>query len=157
MPNSDNQDGVHNKITKIIYQKEVADDNSSLSTVAQSFGGNLTTAKNFFLTAEAQALSDTNGTQLEYAIHADGNGLIFTIAFGTKGAGTAEADDWAEKWKTGKKTLTDADGWFNTSCFVSKLDGNNGGDAANNSKTDDEMIALKARFAVAEDHTPHLF
>ena len=112
MPNSDTQDGLHNKITKIIYQKEVAADGSYPSNVAQSFSGNLTTAKDFFLTAEAQALNDTNGTQIEYAIHADGNGLIFTIAFGTKGAGTAEGDDHAAKWTETKDALIAADNWI---------------------------------------------
>ena len=146
MTNSDTQDGLHNKITKIIYQKELAED-SSISNVAQSFGGNLTTAKNFFLTAEAQALSDTNGTQLEYAIHADGNGLIFTIAFGTKGGNIAEADDWAATWSTTKDSLIAADKWFKPTTYV--LTGKN-------IDNEDEEGTFDA-IARAIDATPHLF
>ena len=159
MPNSDTQDGLHNKITKIIYQKEVAADGSYPSNVAQSFSGNLTTAKDFFLTAEAQTLNDTNGTQIEYAIHADGNGLIFTIAFGTKGAGTAEADDWAGTWKTGKKTLVDAGGWY-AAAITTGLDtlAGRSGLAENNSKSDEECTAIgNPKYALAADSGDHLF
>ena len=97
MPNSDNQDGVFNKITKE-YRLYKTDGASSIVVVTQSFGGNVETAKSTFLTDDALTNNDTNGTQLEYAITADGNGLKMTIAFGTKGAGTAEADDWAATW-----------------------------------------------------------
>ena len=111
MPNSDTQDGLHNKITKIIYQREFTDE-STQANVTQSFSGNLTTAKNFFLTAEAQAVNDTNGTQLEYAITADGNGIKFTIAFGTKGTSDIDPDDdWAALWATTKDSLVGADKW----------------------------------------------
>ena len=88
--------------------------------------------------------------------------MIFTIAFGTKGAGTAAEDDWAAKWKAGKKTLSDAGGWFSAGTFQTPLDANVSDpnmetSAANNTKSDDECKAIQPRYAVAEDHTPHLF
>jgi len=116
MPNSDNQDGVFNKITKEIkFYKPVGDSRSedaSDEVIAQSFGGNIETAKSHFFHPDALTNNDTNGTQLDYAITADGNGIKFTIAFGTKGAGTAQADDWADKWLTTKNSLMTADKWI---------------------------------------------
>ena len=117
MPNSDNQDGVFNKITKEIkFYKPVGDSRSedaSDEVIAQSFGGNIETAKSHFFHADALTNNDTNGTQLDYAITADGNGIKFTIAFGTKGTGTAEADDWAGTWTTTKDSLLAANKYVN--------------------------------------------
>ena len=112
MPNSDNQDGVFNKITKEYkFYKRLED--SSEAVVTQSFGGNVETAKAHFFHADGLTNNDTNGTQLDYAITADGNGIKFTIAFGTKGtAGIAESDDWADKWTTTKDSLVAADKWI---------------------------------------------
>ena len=113
MPNSDNQDGVFNKITKEIRFYTVDEASSEEETViTQSFGGNVETAKAHFFHADGLTNNDTNGTQLDYAITADGNGIKFTIAFGTKGAGTAQADDWANTWLTTKDTLVSADKWI---------------------------------------------
>jgi len=117
MPNSDNQDGVFNKITKEIkyyhFNVEVPIEPVNDSVVTQSFGGNVETAKAYFFHADALTCNDTNGTQLEYAITADGNGIKFTIAFGTKGtAGIAESDDWADTWTTTKDSLVAADKWI---------------------------------------------
>ena len=109
MPNSDNQDGVFNKITKEI-RFYTGDDSEAV--VTQSFGGNVETAKAHFFHADGLTNNDTNGTQLDYAITADGNGIKFTIAFGTKGAGTAQADDWADQWLTTKNSLMAADKWI---------------------------------------------
>ena len=49
--------------------------------------------------------------KLEWAITADGNGLKFTIAFGTKGSPVVEADDWAKLWHSTKTTLEAADNY----------------------------------------------
>ena len=118
MPNSDNQDGVFNKITKEIRfytvnaDRATPEGDDSEAVITQSFGGNVETAKAHFFHADGLTNNDTNGTQLDYAITADGNGIKFTIAFGTKGAGTAQADDWADKWLTTKDTLVSADKWI---------------------------------------------
>ena len=105
MTNSDTTYGLHNKVTKIMYQKNlVADD-----IVSQSFSGNLTTAKDFFLTAEAQALNDAKATQLSYAITDDGNGLKFTIAFGVPE--NPDTTPWAKAWEDGKAALIADPGW----------------------------------------------
>jgi hypothetical protein len=113
MPNSDTQDGLFNKITKEIRNYEtLATDPLTKIVCPQAFGGNVETAKAYFFHADALTSNDTNGTQLEYAITADGNGIKFTIAFGTKGtAGIAESDDWADTWTTTKATLITANKW----------------------------------------------
>ena len=154
MPNSDNQDGVFNKITKEFryYQDEenTGDDDAAerigengqpldpeyiaeqlaKAVVTQAFGGNIETAKSHFFHADALTNNDTNGTQLDYAITADGNGIKFTIAFGTKGTGTAEADDWAGTWTTTKDSLLAANKYVNVRA---------------------------EQYWTAEDATPHLF
>ncbi len=107
MPNSDTEYGVYNKQTK-----EIRFYDESEAVVTQSFGGNVETAKAHFFHADGLTNNDTNGTQLDYAITADGNGIKFTIAFGTKGAGTAQADDWADTWTTTKDSLVAADKWI---------------------------------------------
>ncbi len=107
MPNSDTEYGVYNKQTK-----EIRFYDESEAVVTQSFGGNVETAKAHFFHADGLTNNNTNGTQLDYAITADGNGIKFTIAFGTKGAGTAAADDWAGTWATTKDTLVSADKWI---------------------------------------------
>ena len=100
MANSDNTHGVFNKLSK--DYKLVRIDRASGNLIepneilAQSFGGNIETAKDYFLTSDAKACFEAHGTQVQYAITADGNGLAWTIAFGTKGAGTAEGDDHAD-------------------------------------------------------------
>ncbi len=127
MPNSDNQDGVFNKMTREIryYHNngdldtlKYAEEPVNKSVVTQSFGGNIETAKSHFFHADALTNNDTNGTQLDYAITDDGNGIKFTIAFGTKGAGTAEADDWADKWRTTKDSLVAANKWIKATTYT---------------------------------------
>ena len=58
-------------------------------------------------------------TVLEWALVADDNGdntkLKTTFAFGTKGVGTAEADDWAEQYNTRKTTLKNANNYVKLS------------------------------------------
>ena len=129
MPNSDIQDGVHNKITKE-YRIVKADggwSNSANTEPGDSFngakadpevildpglGGDVDTAKNYFLTTNALANFDTDATQVSFAITADGKGLKWTAAFGTKGAGTAEGDDWAALFKARKDELIAARDWI---------------------------------------------
>jgi hypothetical protein len=149
MPNSDTQDGLFNKITKEIrFYKHLAD--SSEEVLAQSFSGNVETAKAYFLHADALTNNDTNGTQLEYAITADGNGLKFTIAFGTKGtAGIAESDDWADIWATTKDTLTAADKWFKPTTYVANTKELSEG-------IEGEDVTYTALVKII-DATPHLF
>ena len=57
MPNSDSQDGVHNKITKDIYfVKALVGDGAIVEPhekLAQSFSNNVDTAKAYFLTDNA--------------------------------------------------------------------------------------------------------
>jgi len=115
MPNSDSQDGVHNKITKDLYFVKTEANGTIISPhqrLSQSFSGNVDTAKAYFLTSNALDCIDTNATQAQFAITADGNGLTFTVAFGTKGAGTAEGDDWAALYKARKDALIAADDWI---------------------------------------------
>ena len=161
MPNSDNQDGVFNKITKEIrfykmfphtarllisgkYLQKM--ENESDEVIAQSFSGNVETAKSTMLHADALTNNDTNGTQLEYAITADGNGIKFTIAFGTKGtAGIAESDDWADKWTTTKDSLIAADKWIKATTYTGEKD-----------HEDDADVTYPAIWK-SIDATPHLF
>ena len=143
MPNSDTQDGLHNKITKEIRFYKMLEDSSD-EVIAQSFGGNVETAKSTMLHADALTNNDTNGTQLEYAITADGNGIKWTIAFGTKGTvGIAEADDWTGTWVTTKDSLIAADKWVKATTYI-KTDDN------------DEEVTHNAHWK-AIDATPHLF
>ena len=90
---------------------------STFLTKSQSFSGNLTTAKNTFLTSDAQACINDNGTQVQFAITSDGNGLKWTVAFGVP-ASTDEADSWAKKYKDTKKTLSDGNNWIQSGLLV---------------------------------------
>tara|TARA_B100000900_G_scaffold167517_1_gene142186 strand:+ start:408 stop:857 length:450 start_codon:yes stop_codon:yes gene_type:complete len=109
MPNSDNAFGTFNKITKVLYLKEYKDGQSTASNVEQNFGGNVETAKSYFLTDEALACINDNGTNVQYAITADGNGLKWTIDFGLPN--NNEADSWAKKYKDTKTTLVNNNQW----------------------------------------------
>ncbi len=145
MPNSDNQDGVFNKITKEIRFYKRAEDSSD-EVIAQSFSGNVETAKSTMLHADALTSNDTNATQLDYAITADGNGIKFTIAFGTKGtAGIAESDDWADKWTTTKDSLVAADKWIKATTYIGEKD-----------HEDDADVTYPVIWK-SIDATPHLF
>ena len=115
MPNSDTDYGVYNKQTKEIkYHYGENWRGITGGIITQSFGGNVETAKAHFFHADALTNNNTNGTQLDYAITADGNGIKFTIAFGTKGGDIAQADDWANTWLTTKNSLMAADKWIKT-------------------------------------------
>ena len=108
MANSDNAYGVFNKQTKIMVQKQHQAD-GSWNVISQNFSGNLATAKNFFLTAEALACINDNGTQVQFAITSDGNGLKWTVAFGT--VADASTKSWATKFTEAKDALVSGDGW----------------------------------------------
>jgi len=151
MPNSDTQDGLFNKITREFRNYEtlcLPDSSLSERVLPQAFGGNVETAKAYFFHADALTCNDTNGTQLEYAITADGNGIKYTIAFGTKGtAGIAEADDWADTWTTTKATLIAADKW------VLPIAQENWRETTANS-LDGYVVSMRWQ---SVDATPHLF
>ena len=119
MPNSDNTFGVFNKTTRI-YSIVYVDDQS---TVPQSFGGNVETAKSFFFTEDALACWNDNSTQIQWAITDDGNSLKVTNAFGTKGGALDPADDWAGIWSSTKTALQGADNWIKSSAMTMELDG----------------------------------
>ena len=127
MPNSDNTYGVFNKQTKIVYQKQHQAD-SSWDVVSQSFSGNLTTAKNFFLTAEAQACINDNGTQVQFAITGDGNGLKWTVAFGT--VTNPATKSWATKFTEAKDALVSGDGWAPSALTTDWVQADEGGTGA---------------------------
>lgn len=125
MANSDNAYGVFNKQTKIMYQKQhwaIGTDEDGIkntgswNVISQNFSGNLETAKNFFLTAEALACINDNGTQVQFAITSDGNGLKWTVAFGIK-ADPSEKP-WAEKFTETKDALISANGWAKSDLLV---------------------------------------
>ena len=105
MPNSDNTYGTFNKRTHILSQ---IDDGS---TALQNFA-DVDAAKSYFFTTDALSVWETNCTNLQWALVADGNGdntkLKVTFDFGTKGSATqVAADDWAEQHNTRKTALID--------------------------------------------------
>ena len=108
MPNSDTTYGTHNKQTKIISQ--TYDGSTALTSFA-----NVDAAKSFYFTDDALTVIDECCTVLEWALVADERGdntqLKTTFAFGTKGSGTPEADDWAEQYNSRKTILRNANGW----------------------------------------------
>ena len=97
MPNSDNQDGVHNKKTDI-YTRGANDDGGTYSSVDE--------AKAHLFSAAALTVIDECCTQVQYEL-VDNKTLKMTYAFGTKGTGTAEADDWTNQFATRSKALWD--------------------------------------------------
>ena len=149
MPNSDNAFGTFNKITKVLYLKEYKDGQSTASNVEQNFGGNVETAKSYFLTDEALACINDNATNVQYAITADGNGLKWTIDFGIPN--NNEADSWAKKYKDTKKTLTDNNGWVKQE-IQQNMDGSSVADWT--SPWSDSTVNT---YWSAEDDSDHLF
>jgi len=96
MPNSDNQDGVHNKKTDIYSRAD--GDSTTFADVAA--------AKAHLLSTAALTVIDECATQVEWELVSN-TGLKLTYAFGTKGTGTAEADDWTNQFATRSKALWD--------------------------------------------------
>lgn len=107
MPNSDNQDGVHNKETRIF--SKVGDDSTTFADVAA--------AQAYFLSPAALTVFDECATQLQWGLIGNSQ-LKVTYAFGTKGTGTAESDDWTAQFHSRKDALQKATaGPFNVSAI----------------------------------------
>jgi hypothetical protein len=104
MPNNDDTYGTFNKRTHIYSQETNAEGYQAVDEIVTF--ANTTEAKNLFLPSALQTVYDECCTTLQWALVADGNGdntkLKVTFDFGTKGAGTAEADDWAAQFNTRK-------------------------------------------------------
>jgi len=120
MTNSDNTYGTYNKRTNILSQ--IDDGSTALTTFADT-----NTAVAHFFTSDAQAVFNECCTELQWALVADDNGdntkVKYTMAFGTKGSGTAEADDWAEQFNSRKQALIDSSTWGNNGySFVTSTD-----------------------------------
>ena len=116
MPNSDNQDGVHNKKTDIYSRSD--QDSTTFSNVNE--------AKAHLLSAAALTVIDECATQVEWELVSN-TGLKVTYAFGTKGTGTSEADDWTNQFATRSKALWDErKGPFNVSAMAFDHSGGTG-------------------------------
>ena len=108
MPNSDNTNGVHNKITNI-YSRASSGDSTTFADVAA--------AKAHLLSAAALTIIDECATQVEWEAVSN-TGFKVTMAFGTKGTGTAEDDDWTAQFHSRKKALESKKGPFNVSAMA---------------------------------------
>lgn len=104
MANSDTTYGLFNKQTTIF--KQIDDGSTPLTVFAD-----VDEAKTYFFTTSALTTTDTNATQLQWALHNGDKELKRTIAFGTKGAGTAAGSDWADLFNAQKTALIDANDW----------------------------------------------
>lgn len=116
MPNSDNQDGVHNKKTDVYSRSD--NDSTTFANVDE--------AKAHLLSAAALTVIDECATQVAWELVSN-TGLKVTYAFGTKGTGTAEADDWTNQFAVRSKALWDErKGPFNVSAvaFDNTVEGN---------------------------------
>ena len=117
MTNSDNTFGTFNKITHIAAQPY--DGSTALTTFAD-----VAAAKAHFFTADAITIFDETCTLLEWELvndaRGDTTGLKWTMAFGTKGTDTDEADDWSALHVSRKQAKIDAPlrGPFNISGAV---------------------------------------
>lgn len=108
MPNSDNQDGVHNKKTDVYSRSD--NDSTTFANVDE--------AKAHLLSAAALTVIDECATQVAWELVSN-TGLKVTYAFGTKGTGTAEADDWTNQFAVRSKALWDErKGPFNVSAIA---------------------------------------
>ena len=105
MTNSDNTYGTFNKRTHILSQ--IDDGSTALTNHAD-----VAAAKSFFYTADALTVFDECCTELQWSV-VDNTKLKYTMTFGTKGAGTDAADDWAGQFNSRKTALIDSDGWAN--------------------------------------------
>ena len=133
MANSDNTFGVFNKQTNI-YSQDLADPvtetwtenggGSATETVTEQTFSDVDTAKAFFFTTDALTMFDECCTQIQWALVGN-NKLKVTFAFGTKGAGTTEANDWAGQFNSRKTALVSANNFHKhrgNSYGISKTD-----------------------------------
>lgn len=116
MPNSDNTFGTFNKQTKIYAQNATAT-KEEMGVGSYTVFADVNAAKTWFLEDAALTVYDECCTNLQWALVSDaGQGgntkLKVTCDFGTKGAGTTEANDWAGQFKSRKQALVDANGWL---------------------------------------------
>ena len=105
MTNSDNTFGTFNKITHIAAQPY--DGSTALTTFSS-----VDEAKAFYFTTDAITIFDETCTELQWEVINDSRGdatsLKWTMAFGTKGTDTPEADDWSAQHLTRKQAKIDA-------------------------------------------------
>ncbi len=105
MTNSDNTFGTFNKVTHIAAQPY--DGSTALTTFSS-----VADAKAHYFTADAITIFDETCTELQWAVINDARGdatsLKWTMAFGTKGTDTAEADDWSAQHLSRKQAKIDA-------------------------------------------------
>ena len=125
MPNSDNQHGVFNKET-VIYSRAAENDDATFNNVDE--------AKAHLLSAAALTVIDECATQVQWELVGN-TGLKVTYAFGTKGSGTAEADDWTAQFHSRKKALEVRKGPFNVSAISFDHSGADGSNEGNDSAT----------------------
>tara|TARA_B100001057_G_C22744292_1_gene909127 strand:+ start:600 stop:1046 length:447 start_codon:yes stop_codon:yes gene_type:complete len=114
MTNSDNTFGTFNKQSKEITLLDQADNSTERS---QSFSGNVETAKSHFFTDDALTMFNSTATRLQWAITSSGNGLRWTIDFGIPAGSSSASDSWAEKFKSQKTALIDANNFVKASCL----------------------------------------
>lgn len=115
MTNSDNQFGLHNKMTKIITEHDHPWDGSTQENIMDQSWADVAAAKSYIFTDAALAVIDECATQLQWAIVNDSEGgsnnsLKFTIAFGTRADPSLK--NWADKYKEDKETMMAAGTWF---------------------------------------------
>lgn len=125
MPNSDNAHGLFNKET-VIYSRSAENDTTTFSNVDE--------AKAYLLSAAALTVYDECATQIQWELVGN-TGFKVTYAFGTKGAGTAEADDWTAQFHSRKKALEVKKGPFNVSAISFDHSGADGSGEGNDSAT----------------------
>lgn len=115
MTNSDNTHGTFNKKTQILSQ---IDDGS---TALQNFA-DVDAAKSWFYTANALTVFDECCTELQWSV-VDNQKLKYTMTFGTKGTpDIAEADDWAEQYKSRQTALMGSNDWANNPHTTEEVD-----------------------------------
>jgi len=94
---------------------ELLDTNTGATLSSIDFGGNVETAKNYFLTSDAINCIETNAQTVQWAITDDGYGLKYTITFGV--AKDPNGTSWSTDFKTTQQTLINAGTWVKSSAY----------------------------------------